>query len=401
MAREDSLKVKTGKWRHSSLARVGMIVLIFLPGGAALFFASRNWLVPQDVLKLGAVIIMSLFLPLLAYSFFFFREERRIAELDRIFNKLDLKDEATYIRMFREVRSGPSFCLSVGLAWTVSLAGLIILFLGEKVGIDEMAPFEIGDQRFPIDGSRLMFGMAFLGAYLWGLQFTFRRYMVNDLLPGVFYSLGYRMVMAATLALLIYNAFASLAGAEADGSGPSGLQATVWPALAFLIGAFPQRGLQWLMARVPIFSSKPDPSVRPLPLDMIEGIGSYDQMRLEELGIESCHDLANADFIPMVLKTSYSARELTDWILQAKLFVVCGEAVKDLRQQGVRNILALADMKKDEVLELAKQTSASESSLKRAQEYAARDPEIARLRAVSSKLGQYTVLPENADSAAE
>ena len=69
MAREDSLKVKTGKWRHSSLARVGMIVLIFLPGGAALFFASRNWPVPQDVLKLGAVIIMSLFLPLLAQLF--------------------------------------------------------------------------------------------------------------------------------------------------------------------------------------------------------------------------------------------------------------------------------------------------------------------------------------------
>ena len=133
---------------------------------------------------------------------------------------------------------------------------------------------------------------------------------------------------------------------------------------------------------------------------MIEGIGSYDQMRLEELGIESCHDLANADFIPMVLKTSYSARELTDWILQAKLFVVCGEAVKDLRQQGVRNILALADMKQDEVLELAKQTSASESSLKRAQEYAARDPEIARLRVVSGRLSEFTVMLENSESEA-
>ena len=107
MARDDSGKVKTGAWRHSPVARVGMMALILLPGAAALFFASRAWAVPQDVLKLGAVIIMSLFLPLLAYSFFFFREERRIAELDRIFSKLDLKDEETYIRMFREVRSGP------------------------------------------------------------------------------------------------------------------------------------------------------------------------------------------------------------------------------------------------------------------------------------------------------
>ena len=61
---------------------------------------------------------------------------------------------------------------------------------------------------------------------------------------------------------------------------------------------------------------------------MIEGVSGYDKMRLAELGIDSCHDLAMADFIPLVLKTSYGPRELADWILQAKLCVYCGEAVR-------------------------------------------------------------------------
>ena len=391
MALNDSEDREPGISQKDLLTRVGMILLILLPSAAAVYIAheSDKWNV-QETLKLAAVLILALFMPLMAYSFCFFREERREAELQRIFNKLNMKEEATYVQMFREVRAGPSFCLAVGLAWTIAVSGLMILFLAEKLGIQGIAIIKVAGRDFPIEGSRLIFGMAFLGAYLWGLQYTFRRYVVNDLIPGVFYSLGIRMLMASTVALLVYNSFASPNGPSDNGG--DAIHATLWPALAFLIGAFPQSGLQWLTERIPIFSSRPDPSVRPLPLDMVEGIDNYDRMRLEELGIESCHDLANADFIPLVLKTSYGARELTDWILQAKLFVACGEAVKDLRKYGVRDITALAKLEDGDMTELASQTSATESSLRRGKEYAANDPEIKRLRMVAGKLGEFTEL---------
>jgi hypothetical protein len=92
---------------------------------------------------------------------------------------------------------------------------------------------------------------------------------------------------------------------------------------------------------MPILSSKSNASVREAPLEMIEGIELHDVLRLEELGIETCYDLATADAIPLTLRTPYSARQLIDWILQAKLCVYFGEAVKDLRQHGIRVIIDL------------------------------------------------------------
>jgi hypothetical protein len=51
---------------------------------------------------------------------------------------------------------------------------------------------------------------------------------------------------------------------------------------------------------------------------MVEGIDNHDSLRLAELGIDTCYDLATADFVPLVLRMPYSALQLIDWILQAK-----------------------------------------------------------------------------------
>jgi hypothetical protein len=138
-----------------------------------------------------------------------------------------------------------------------------------------------------------------------------------------------------------------------------------------------------------MLATKPDASVRVMPVDMIEGIEGYDKMRLHELGIDSCHDLASADFIPLVLKTSYGAREVTDWILQAKLCIYCGQAVADLRQQGIRGIVELADLDDEQILDLSKKTAASELSLRRARDLVAKDPDIQRLQMVAGKLSEF------------
>ena len=141
------------------------------------------------------------------------------------------------------------------------------------------------------------------------------------------------------------------------------------------------------------FSSQDHPSVRQAPLDMIEGVSSYDCLRLEELGIDSCYDLATTDFVPLVLKTPYSARKLLDWILQAKLCACFGDHVKDLRENGIRTIVDLKGLDEHEIAAIASETTLTRSSMLHAQRSIRCDMEVQRLQDIANKLGRFTPDP--------
>ena len=162
---------------------------------------------------------------------------------------------------------------------------------------------------------------------------------------------------------------------------------SIWPALALAIGMFPQRGLRWLMDRLPIFSPESDPSVREAPLEMIEGMTILDRVRLEEQAVDTCYDLAKADFVPLILKTPYGARELVDWILQAKLCAYFGEAVGDLRRHSIKTAYDLTQV--DDIEKLAPETTLTRSALLQAKKSLERDNEIGRLREAAELLGKF------------
>lgn len=338
----------------------------------------------MTVFKLIVIFVLYLFLPLTAFTYYFSRRNRRVAEVERIF--AILKVDADYRTVYETEKLG-QYLVALGYASVVACAGLAVLFLAPELLRDAEFPIvKLGEADFPQHGSRLVFGMAFLGAYVWGFQHIFRRYALNDLLPSVYYDLSIRMIVAAIIALVVYNGYAALAGTD-EKSG--GITATIWPALAFLIGTFPQRGLRYLTDRIPMLSADSDPSVRSMPLEMIEGIESHDVLRLEELGIDSCYDLAQADFVPLVLKTPYSARQLIDWILQAKLCVCFGAAVKDLRQQNIRTIIDLEPLSDDEIAQLPLDTTVTKVSLERARNSIKNNPEVKRLRELGQLLGRF------------
>src|SRR3546814_13759190 len=94
-----------------------------------------------------------------------------------------------------------------------TLVGLTAGMLGIELGLNEqpnlllLGAFEAataGEIEKYQTGTLLFFGMAFLGAYLWGLQHILHRYYTSDLLPGVYYGLGTPMIFAAIIALLVY-----------------------------------------------------------------------------------------------------------------------------------------------------------------------------------------------------
>ena len=350
---------------------------------AGVLAAENGGYLPKLWAKGAAVFLLPITLPFLASAYYLFRRDRRAVEVSRIIDALGCTNK--YIEMYKRIHSGWYFVLAATWVWILSTAGLAVLFFGTELLSSQ-------PDEFPLPGSSLVFGMAFLGSYVWGLGYIFRRYMMNDLLPGAFIRLSIRMLVASIVALIIFNGYEGFIGSDggAAGAGADNVEAGAWPALAFFLGAFPRRGLDWITAKIPFLSSQGNPAVRDLPLEMIEGIDTYDQLRLEEIGIDNCYDLANYDFVPLILKTSYGAREVTDWILQAKLCVRCGDAVASLRQQGIRGMHDLACLGEEDLEPLANETAATLSSLKRAWKLARTDPEIERLQSISVRVARFT-----------
>ena len=339
---------------------------------------------PATAAKVATLVVLVLFLPLSALTYQLFRSHRKNAKIERILDLLKVKgyDQKKYL----EVRTGHYLCISVTYATLVATLGLTVLLFGDEMAFDATGGAD--PEQFPVARSWLMFGMGFLGGYLWGIQYVFRRYADDDLSPGVYHALAIRMMLAGTLAVVIYNAYEGLAGESVPGGGQ------VWPALAFVLGMFPQRGISWIHDRVPFLSQDDDPSVRKAPLEMIEGITFHDRVRLEEASIDNCYDLATADFVPLVIDTPYSARELTDWILQAKLCVYAPGAMLNLRQHGIRTIVDLEDLDQTQIQELVEATAVTKSALERALRSLKTDEEIHRLRHVGKRLGKFTGLED-------
>jgi hypothetical protein len=346
--------------------------------------------------KVIVLMVLYLFLPLTAVTYYAVRRRRRTYEVERIFAILHI--DPAYRLAYDDEDAGRYYLWAVGYASVVVSLGLMLLFLGPELGVGEFPRVPFGPTTgtatdvlgFPQRGSRLVVGMAFLGAYLYGLQYVLRRYLLNDLRPSVYYGLSLRLILAAGTALVLYNAYAAVASVGTAGGVSGGTMTLhIWPTLAFLIGTFPQRGLRWLTDRLPMLAPETE-AVRRAPLDLIEGIESHDSLRLEEVGIDTCYDLATADFVPLMLKTPYSARQLIDWMLQAKLCVYFGDAVQNLRGQGFRTVLDLAQLTPKEIDVLAAETALTKSALAHAQQSVQHEAaELERLREVGQLLGTF------------
>jgi hypothetical protein len=359
-----------------------------------------NWIIVFRCLTLA---VMVAFLPVSAYTYYAYRLGQRKLEIERILRVLDITSD--YRNIYTQDIGKMHFFVAVLFTMGIATAGLSALLLSSELKLADTPSLLLAGTRLTksecddaclIDyqhGALLAFGLGFLGAYIWGLQGIFRRYSMNDLLPIAFYHFGLRMILSSFIALLIYHAVGGFS-TEFNNSGqdPQMLTPTsdgILILTVFLVGMFPQQGVRWLTGKIGLSGQDNHPSVRKLPLDMIEGMTPYDVFRLQELGIDTCYDLANADFVPLLLKTSYGARELIDWLLQAKLCVRFGESVEELRVRGIRTITDLEGLDDDYLEALAKETSLTLPSLKQATQKSVSDQNIERLKRAAELLGHY------------
>jgi hypothetical protein len=158
------------------------------------------------------------------------------------------------------------------------------------------------------------------------------------------------------------------------------------PALAFLIGIFPQRALQYMTDRINMFVSPSEAKAREVPLELIQGISVNDRLRLLEEGIESCFDLANAEFVQLLFTTPFQPLELIDWQLQARLVLYFGKSAEEMRDQGVRCISDLKGLDDAAAQQLAEKTSATRAAVEMARRRASEDGAVEFLESLRRTL---------------
>ena len=295
----------------------------------------------SHIFKLLIAIFLSSFIPVTLISFLRVRRTKKETEFARVVDMLAIADDVAEFARSRvaEQYAALDFRLPVCFACLIAALGFVSLLFGANLVVENegkinflLTGVSLADsqtlQSMRIQNMAVM-SLAFMGAFLWSAQSILHRLNAGDLAPSVYFNAGIRMTLAPILALLVAHL---IHGTEALQTMQAGL-----PAIAFLIGWFPNRALIFLKEQFPlIFRSKL--SSDSLPLNMIEGVHTFDRARLNELGIIDAQNLANANFIELVLRTAFNPGQIIDWIGQARLYVYFKEEVIVLRNHQIRTI---------------------------------------------------------------
>jgi hypothetical protein len=187
-------------------------------------------------------------------------------------------------------------------------------------------------------------GLAFLGAYFFGVQMMFRRFVRRDLGPAAYLALTNRIILAVISVWVVLAAYAALENHNQFWQPLMGMvDAEInWPpivmVIAFVVGVFPRVLWQFITAAVTklLLVKAVIPSVEAKqPLSELDGLTIWHESRLEEEDVENVPNMATIDIVDVMLHTQIPAERLVNWVDQAILLVALGtrDNAKDSNQQ--------------------------------------------------------------------
>ena len=296
-------------------------------------------------LEIIATIVLSSYFPILTYSFFKFRLVRKKEELMLLIERMKLvgsiTKETLQKRITKEFAPGDYF-LPLSFITMLTFIGMYLLFLSWSIYPDKsyssllFSGAEFWQNATDLKTERKtvsVIAFAIMGGYVSASQYVYRRFSTVDLTPGSFFSVSLRIVFATLISLMLMYAFSDVKLMNGN-----------WIlVIAFLTGIFPDSGLRLLLEKVSIFSSKMDDQHINYPLGKIEGISEMHKIRLNEIGIDNVQNLAQFDFLMLIIKTPFPVRTLLDWVSQAKLLIEFQDQTEELQKVGVRNVLDFVD----------------------------------------------------------
>jgi len=244
-------------------------------------------------------------------------------------------------RKVKDSFSAGKYFLPVSFAFLICLVAITVFIFGASGDISKntfLVGTFFGDENSAdiAKQSISVLSFAFLGSFIYIGQNIIRRYIANDLPPSVYYSAGIRIILASSLALVL----SFLLGSETSATELFSLKGSL-PVLSVLVGIFPQRLLNYFLERFREFLPQNGITDKSLSLYNIEGISIYHKERLEEIGIDNAQNLATASLTQMIAETPFDARQILDWIGQAKLVCYAKEDISRLRAVGIRSVFDL------------------------------------------------------------
>ena len=284
---------------------------------------SGSLLTPGVVVSWVAVLVITLFIPVLAIFLRTYIAQTKQDRLAKTEQHYDLKNTEAYRRAVGTV---PEFPLS---HYLLSLLFLTVIIFTNAYLLIFGATLNFKDPDFVLAGGRiaeltgqslevyqtktlLVITMAFLGAYVWSIQTIFRRILTLDLSPGTFQAISVRIIVATMIAVVIRHTYTFTGGK---------LDYAVLVLLGFGCGVFPQMAIGYLRERVKTLWPGETQEAEALPLSLIEGISLFDRVRLAELGIENAQNLALANPVEVFIRTPYRLELVMDWIAQAQALI--------------------------------------------------------------------------------
>ena len=281
------------------------------------------------------VSIVSGFIPLTAISFFWFMRKKKQQDFEKNMREMGI----TSSRRVQDTYSFANYFLPVMFAFTICLLASSFFIYTEffvKNLKDSLlltgGAYGNEDNTAIINQSLVVLGFAFFGAFIWSAQNIIRRLVAYDLSPSVYYSAGIRIILSCLVALV----FSFLLG-----EGSYFQLDTSIAVIAFLAGMFPQRILNSMINFYKDWLNPDRMNTEDLSLYKIEGMSMAHKERLEEIGIDNAQNLATASLTKLLIETPYEARQILDWIGQAKLLCYAKKDMDKLRSVGIRSIFDL------------------------------------------------------------
>lgn len=212
--------------------------------------------------------------------------------------------------------------------------------------VDKIAGFPAGWGRDVLRGAAL----GFVGGYVYLLLLLTDRARQRDVTTGV-------AVWAATMPVLgpLMGGIASLLMVSGAGSTPEGGSFTR-DAVFFVAGMLPRQFATFVQAGVrKMFQTGSAVAIRTVPLTQLRGVGPDVEARLEEEGIHDVSALAYASPHQLMRATTYSPRQIVDWIDEALLIATVPAHWELLEKAGVTGAMDLGwyETRRDSIKALA------------------------------------------------
>ncbi len=326
----------------------------------------------STLLALIGTVALAAYFPIITFSFFKFRLARKQEELQVLGDRLQEASERSGFNfkdnLNKEFTPG-DYVLPLIFVTVITLLGMYLLLMGWTLyDVDPNGPVRSilwsGSRFWEADPaiaeekrSVAVVAFAMLGSFLSAAQYIYRRYATVDLTPSNFFSVGIRMILSMVISLMISYLL------TANALSVSGEMILI---LAFLTGVFPERGFRLLLSRVKLFQNNDEFAAKNYSLDMIEGMNQMHKIRLNEVGVDNVQNLAQFDFLLLIIKTPFPIRLLQDWVAQSKLIMEFQDDYKALQLAGIRSILDFWDAchdKPERFKQIAEATGIKELSI--------------------------------------